>query len=52
MHEAKGEIQHSMVSSRDLRACQQAGKMTVHPSLSEEKAMSSQKTGEQIGSGE
>jgi hypothetical protein len=44
-------MQHIMVSYIDLRVCQQAGKMTVHPSLSEEKAMMSRKTGEHIGYG-
>jgi hypothetical protein len=52
MYNTKGEMQQIMVSSSDLRACQTAGMMTVHPSLSEERALMSQTTGEQIGSGE
>jgi hypothetical protein len=51
MHKAKGEMQQIMVSSTDLKACQKGRKMTVHPSLSEEKAMMSQKTGGNIGDG-
>jgi hypothetical protein len=52
IHETNCEMQQIMVSSIDLRACHKAGKMTVHPSLSEEKAMMSQETGEHIGYGE
>jgi len=52
MHETKGEMQAIWESYFDLRACQKAGKMTVHLSLSEEKAMMSRKIGENIGSGE
>lgn len=52
MRETKGDMQQIIVSSLDLSACQQAGKMTVYPLLSKEKALMSQTTGEQIGSGE
>jgi hypothetical protein len=45
-------MQQIMVSSMDLRACQQEGKMTVHPLLSENKALMSQTISEQIDSGE
>jgi hypothetical protein len=45
-------MQQIMVSSMDLRACQQEGKMTVHHLLCENKALMSQTTSEQIGSGE